>query len=93
MLDQMMSISAASTILAYGLYTLAKETIEHVGSDNLKFTVPCVVYGVFRYLFLVHQRGAGGAPEKVLLGDRPLQVTILVFLAIAGVVLYLPHWG
>jgi len=90
MLDQMMSISAASTIVAYSLYTVSKETIEHVGSDRLKYTVPCVVYGVFRYLFLVHKRGAGGAPEKVLLGDRALQADIIVFLAIAAWVLYLP---
>jgi 4-hydroxybenzoate polyprenyltransferase len=93
LLDQMMSISASSTILAYGLYTVSKETVEHVGSDHLKFTVPCVVYGVFRYLFLVHKRGAGGATEKVLLGDRPLQLDIAVFLAIAGWALYLPRLG
>jgi 4-hydroxybenzoate polyprenyltransferase len=91
MLDQMMSISASSTILAYGLYTVARETVDHVGSDRLKYTVPCVVYAVFRYLFLVHKRGAGGAPEKVLLGDRPLQVAIVVFLALAGWALYLPR--
>jgi 4-hydroxybenzoate polyprenyltransferase len=89
MLDQMMSISAASTILAYGLYTVSKETVDHVGSDRLKYTVPIVVYGVFRYLFLVHKRGAGGAPEKVLLSDRPLQADIVVFLVVAAWALYL----
>jgi 4-hydroxybenzoate polyprenyltransferase len=93
MLDQMMSISAASTILSYGLYTLAKETIEHVGSDRLKYTLPCVLYGVFRYLFLVHKRGAGGAPETVLLGDRPLQIDIAIYLALASWALYGPKLG
>jgi 4-hydroxybenzoate polyprenyltransferase len=88
MLDQMMSIAAACTILAYGLYTVSKETVDHVGSDHLKLTVPFVVYGVFRYLFLVHKRGAGGAPERVLLGDRALQVDIALFLAVAGWALY-----
>lgn len=88
MIDQMMSISAASAILAYGLYTVAQETVSRVGSDRLKFTVPCVIYGVFRYLFLVHKRGAGGAPEKVLLGDVPLQADIALFIAIAGWALY-----
>jgi 4-hydroxybenzoate polyprenyltransferase len=88
MIDQMMSISAASAILAYGLYTVSRETVERVGSDRLKFTVPCVVYGVFRYLFLVHKRGAGGAPEKVLLGDTPLLADIALFLAIAAWALY-----
>lgn len=88
MIDQMMSISAASAILGYGLYTVAHETVTRVGSDRLKFTVPCVIYGVFRYLFLVHKRGAGGAPEKVLLGDLPLQADIALFFAIAAWALY-----
>lgn len=91
MLDQMMSISAASTILAYGLYTVSAETVLHVGSDKLKFTVPLVVYGVFRYLFLVHKRGAGGSPEKVLLSDPPLMVAIGLWVAIAAWALYLPN--
>jgi 4-hydroxybenzoate polyprenyltransferase len=89
MLDQMMSISAAATILAYGLYTVSQETVLHVGSDKLKFTVPCVVYAVFRYLFLVHKRGAGGSPEKVLLSDSPLMIDIVIFLGIAVWALYL----
>ncbi len=89
MLDQMMSISAASTILAYGLYTVSQETVNHVGSDKLKFTVPCVIYGVFRYLFLVHKRGAGGSPEKVLLSDAPLIIDIVIFVGLAAWALYL----
>ena len=88
MLDQMMSISAACSILAYGLYTVSPQTLEHVGSDRLKYTIPCVVFGVFRYLFLVHKRGMGGAPEKVLLGDVPLQADIALFVAIAAWALY-----
>jgi 4-hydroxybenzoate polyprenyltransferase len=90
MLDQMMSIAAASTVLAYGLYTVSPETVAHVGSDRLKFTVPCVIYGVFRYVFLVHKRGQGGAPEKVLLGDVPIQLTVLAILGIAAWALYFP---
>ena len=88
MLDQMMSIAAAACILAYGLYTVSAETVQRVGSDHLKLTVPCVVYGVFRYLFLVHKRGAGGAPEKVLLSDAPLMIDAGLFLGIAGWALY-----
>lgn len=88
MLDQMMSISAACTILAYGLYTVSAETIARVGSDHLKLTVPCVIFGVFRYLFLVHKRGLGGSPEKILLTDLPLMLDIGVFLGIAAWGLY-----
>ena len=75
--------------LAYGLYTVSKETVEHVGTDRLKFTVPCVIYGIFRYLFLVHKRGAGGSPEKVLLSDPALMVDAVAFLAVAAWALYL----
>jgi 4-hydroxybenzoate polyprenyltransferase len=88
MLDQMMSISAACTILAYGLYTVSPETIARVGSDHLKLTVPCVIFGVFRYLFLVHKRGMGGAPEKILLTDMPIMIDAALFLAIAAWGLY-----
>ncbi len=91
LLDQMMSICAACCILAYGLYTVSKETVDHVGSDHLKFTVPFVVYGVFRYLFLVHKRGAGGAPEQVLLSDAPLLIDIGLAVAVAGWALYVPR--
>lgn len=88
LLDQMMSICAACCILGYGLYTVSKETVDHVGSDHLKFTVPFVVYAVFRYLFLVHKRGAGGAPEQVLLSDAPLMIDIALYLGVAGWALY-----
>jgi 4-hydroxybenzoate polyprenyltransferase len=90
LLDQMMAVSAACSILSYSLYTSAHETVVRLGSHRLTLTVPCVVYGVFRYLFLVHRRGAGGAPEKVLLDDRALQVSVGVYLAIAGWALYFP---
>ncbi len=88
MIDQMMSISAASAILAYGLYTVSKETVEHVHSDNLKYTVPFVVYAIFRYLFLVHKKGMGGSPDRVLLTDRPFIINLLCVGAIAAWVLY-----
>ena len=88
MLDQMLSIVAASCILAYGLYTVAQDTIEHVGSDRLKYTVPFVIYGIFRYLFLIHRRGAGGSPDRVLLSDLPMVVDILLYLAVAAWALY-----
>lgn len=88
MLDQFISVIAASVILAYALYTVSPQTVEHVGSDNLKFTVPFVVYGIFRYLFLIHKRGAGGSPERVLLSDPPLIITILLWIAVSAWALY-----
>jgi 4-hydroxybenzoate polyprenyltransferase len=88
LLDQLLSIVAASCIVAYGLYTVAQDTIEHVGSDKLKFTIPFVIYGIFRYLFLIHRRGAGGSPERVLLSDPPLLIDLLLYVAVATAVLY-----
>jgi 4-hydroxybenzoate polyprenyltransferase len=88
MLDQMIAVVGAACVLAYGLYTVSPDTVEHVGSDRLKFTVPFVLYGIFRYLFLLHKRGAGGSPERVLLTDPPFMVNILLFILVAGVVLY-----
>ncbi len=89
LLDQMLAVVASSCIVAYGLYTVAQDTIEHVGSDRLKFTVPFVIYGIFRYLFLIHKRGAGGSPERVLLSDPPLIINLLLYLAVASWALYL----
>jgi 4-hydroxybenzoate polyprenyltransferase len=88
LLDQMISVVASSCVLAYGLYTVSHDTIEHVGSDRLKFTVPFVIYGIFRYLFLIHKRGAGGSPERVLLSDLPMIVNLVLFVALASWALY-----
>jgi 4-hydroxybenzoate polyprenyltransferase len=89
MLEQFTTILAACTILAYALYTLSPDTVAKFGTDRLKYTVPCVIYGLFRYLFLVHRHGAGGSPEKVLLSDPPLLADVALFLALVIWVLYL----
>lgn len=88
MLDQMIAVVAASCILSYGLYTVSFETISKVGSDRLKYTVPIVIYGIFRYLFLMHKRGAAGSPERVLLSDPPMIINLLLFVAVSAWALY-----
>ncbi|MHB1843578.1 MAG: decaprenyl-phosphate phosphoribosyltransferase [Deltaproteobacteria bacterium] len=82
LLDQLIGIVSACTILAYALYTLAPETTQKFGDDRLKFTVPCVMFGLFRYLYLVHRRGKGASPERVLLSDGPLLASVGLFLAL-----------
>ena len=89
MLDQMISVAAAACVVSYGLYTVAPDTVAKVGSDRLKLTVPFVLYGIFRYLFLIHRHGLGGSPERILLTDRAMILTILLFAVVAGTVLYL----
>ncbi len=88
MLDQMITVAAAACVVSYGLYTVAQDTVAKVGSDRLKLTVPFVLYGIFRYLFLIHRRGLGGSPERILLTDRAMILTVLLFAVVAGVVLY-----
>jgi len=88
LLDQMISIVTTATVIAYILYTISPETIEKFGTDNLKYTTPFVLYGVFRYLYLIHQKNEGGSPEKVLLNDRPLLYAVLLYGITACAVLY-----
>jgi hypothetical protein len=68
----MISISAASVIAAYALYTVDDATVRLHGTDKLLWTLPFVLYGVFRYIYLLHRRGGGGDPAWDLLHDRHL---------------------
>jgi 4-hydroxybenzoate polyprenyltransferase len=89
LLDQLVTIVSACTVLAYALYTLAPETVAKFHGDRLKFTVPFVLFGLFRYLHLVSRHGLGGQPERVLLQDRQLQLDILGWLAVVAWAIYL----
>jgi 4-hydroxybenzoate polyprenyltransferase len=81
LVDQLITIVSASIIVAYSLYTFTAKNLP--SNHQMMITVPFAVYGIFRYLYLVHQHGQGGSPEEVLLHDRPLQVCILLWGAIA----------
>ena len=87
LLDQMISIVTASTIMAYSLYTFKAEGLPD--NNLMMLTIPYVLYGMFRYLYLVHKRSSGGSPEEVLLRDRPLLVAILLWAATAATILTL----
>ena len=89
LLDQMMAVATSSTVIAYCLYTIAPETVAKFGTHNLMLTVPFVLYGVYRYLYLVYRKEMGGAPEKVLLTDVPLLVDGVLWAATVVAVLYL----
>jgi len=88
MLDQLVTVVSACTVLAYALYTLAPETIARFGTERLKYTVPFVLFGLFRYHYLVHRQGAGGQPEQVLLSDRPTQLNLLAYVAVVVWAIY-----
>jgi 4-hydroxybenzoate polyprenyltransferase len=89
LLDQMMAVATSSTVIAYCLYTIAPETVAKFGTHNLMLTVPFVLYGIFRYLYLVYRKEMGGAPEKVLFTDVPLIVDIVLWMVSVVAVLYL----
>lgn len=88
LLDQMISVVTASTVIAYALYTIAPETTEKFETTNLIFTVPFVLYGILRYLYLVHREGKGGSPENILVSDIPLIIDIVLWAGAAAVILY-----
>ena len=87
MVDQAISVVLGATVVAYALYTVAPETVAKVGSEGLLATVPIVLYGLFRYLYLLHRHELGGSPTKALLTDRPLLVCVIVWLAVAAAVI------
>ncbi len=90
LLDHAISIVTASTLLAYALYTFSGENLP--AGNTMMLTIPFVFYGIFRYLYLLHVRGIGGAPEEIILSDRPLQITIILWGLSVGVVMYLLPW-
>jgi 4-hydroxybenzoate polyprenyltransferase len=87
LLDQMIAVVTASTLVAYALATVSPETIEKFGTDKLVWTLPFPLYGIFRYLYLVHQKEGGGSPSELLLTDRPLLLCVALWaLAVASII-------
>lgn len=91
-LDQMIAVVTACTIFSYVLYTVDPETIAKFHTHNLIFTVPFVIYGIFRYLYLVYQRNLGGRPEMLLMTDRPLILCVFLWIVAAMAIVYRLDW-
>lgn len=92
LLDQMISVVTASTLVAYALATVSPETVATFGTDNLVWTLPFPLYGIFRYLYLVHQKEGGGSPAEMLLTDRPLLVCVALWAAAVAFIIYAPAY-
>jgi 4-hydroxybenzoate polyprenyltransferase len=84
MLDQMITIVAGGTVMSYSLYTFQGPT----GHDRLSITIPFVLYGIFRYLYLIYMRMQGGSPEEVLLSDRHMLATVMLCTICVLLILY-----
>jgi len=90
LLDQMIAVVTASTVMSYALYTISERTVREIGSNRLMYTIPFVLYGIFRYLYLVHQKNRGAAPDRVLLTDLPLLINVLLYTVTVVAIL---HFG
>jgi 4-hydroxybenzoate polyprenyltransferase len=90
LLDQMIAVVTASTLIAYTFFTMSAETAQRLGTPYLGFTVPFVLYGIFRYLYLVHQKLEGGSPAEMLLTDRPLLICVALWAGTVILLMYSP---
>jgi 4-hydroxybenzoate polyprenyltransferase len=88
LLDQMIGVVTASTLIAYAFYTISPDVVQHFGTDRLIYTVPFVIYGIFRYLYLIHQRDEGGNPSELLVTDRPILACVALWGAAMVMILY-----
>jgi 4-hydroxybenzoate polyprenyltransferase len=90
LLDQMIGVVTASTLISYVFYTISPETQTKFGTSWLGLTIPFPLYGIFRYLYLVHQREGGGSPADLLLTDRPLLICVALWALAVALIIYRP---
>jgi 4-hydroxybenzoate polyprenyltransferase len=87
-LDQMIAVATACTVMSYALYTLSPQTVHRFGTRNLVFSIPFVIYGIYRYLYLIHQKNMGGNPTRELIRDFPLLINAFLWALIAVLIIY-----
>lgn len=90
MLDQLIAMTGAATLVCYALYTQWPDTVNKFGSHRLGFTLPFVMFGLFRYINLVYHHQLGERPEQVMFTDKPLLVTIALYALATGLILAMP---
>jgi len=87
-LDHLIMISATLCVVFYGLYTVSPDLVSRIGSNYMAYTIPFVIYGIFRYLYLIHARKTGGNPGEILMSDIPLMLDILLWILAAAFLVY-----
>jgi len=90
LLDQMIAVVTASTVTAYALYTMSTETVAKFHTRLLPLTLPFVLYGIFRYLYLLYRRQLGGNPSELFLTDRALLLNTLLWMLTTLLIIYVP---
>ena len=93
LLDQMIGVVTASTLIAYTFYCINPETALKFRTELLGLTIPFPLYGIFRYLYLVHRREGGGSPSQMLVNDRPLLACVALWVASVVVLIYFRPFG
>lgn len=88
LLNQMIAMVSAATVISYSIYTISPGTVQKFHTEKLVYTIPFVVYGIWRYLYLVLEKRGGGNPSEVLLTDMPTLVNVLLWILVAAGVLY-----
>jgi len=88
LLDQMMAVITSAILIAYTLYTMSEQTVEKIGGTALVYTVPFVLYGIFRYLYLIHQRSGEITLERALVNDKPMLINLGFYLLVVVWAIY-----
>jgi 4-hydroxybenzoate polyprenyltransferase len=91
--DQLNTIAATGTIISYALYTVSEKAISAFHSDKLIYTTPFVLYGIFRYLYLLHQKNLGESPTQIVTKDIPIIINSLLWLIVCGLIIYKEKFG
>ncbi len=89
LLDQLIGVVTASVVVMYMLYTFSPEVSAKLHTDKLFLTIPFIVYGIFRYLYLIHKEEKGGSPTKVMISDIPIMATVILWILTVILVLYI----
>jgi 4-hydroxybenzoate polyprenyltransferase len=88
-IDQMLATLTAATMVSYSLYTISDDTFQHYGTRDLFWTLPFVVYGLFRYLYLIYYKSEGGDPSSLLVRDKPTLINVTLWAAASAAIVYL----
>jgi len=89
--DQLNTIAAAGTIISYALYTVSDRTIAIFGTDKLVYTTPFVIYGIFRYLYLMHKKNLGESPTSIVTKDIPIIIDVFCWFMVSLIIIYKAH--
>ncbi len=88
MLDQMIAVVTAMSVVSYAQYTLDATTVSHLGNDRMIFTIPFVIYGIFRYFYLIYKKELGGSPEKILINDKGILINLFLWTISVTYIIY-----